>query len=73
MFLQPGQQVLQNLAAIDLIEHLMPPAGVQLHGYIPAPGAAEHLLHLPHAFAHGPHRVPVPGKEIDRRLRVQFS
>ncbi len=67
---QPGQQVVKDLLPVQLVEHLVPAAGVQLQGHVPAARRPEHGAHFAHPFPHAAHRVPVPGEEVDRRVRV---
>ena len=63
--LQPGQQVVHDLLPVDLVEHLVAAAGVQLEGHVATAGGPEHPRHLFHAGPHGAHRVPVAGQEVD--------
>ena len=59
MELQPVENILVDSIAVDLIEHLMPSAGVELHAQIPGPGLLEKAVHLLDTPAVGAHRVPI--------------
>ena len=51
----------------------MTAAGIELYSNILTSRRAEHPLHLPHTLAHGAHRVPVAGQEVDRGIPVHFG
>ena len=64
VLVQPGQHVGIHLALVDLVEHLMPPAGVELHGEVAGAVGLEVAVHRPDSRPVGPHRVLIPGEQV---------
>ena len=51
MLIQPCDQVLVDLRAVDFVEHFMPSAGVELYGHVAEPRCAELIGDLGNAGA----------------------
>ena len=62
---QPGQGIGKHLVPVQFIEHFVAAAGVKLHGHVLAARLPEPPRHLQNTFSHGPHRVAVPGEEVN--------
>ena len=68
LLFQPAEDVCINLLPVGFVQELMPFAGIQLQGNVPAASGFQRFCNLCGALTIVPHRVRVPCQQKHRKV-----